>query len=76
MEIGKIMELKKRIDVFKNNHPKFFGFISAVRAKGLSEGAVMEIKFTAPDGEAIETAIKLSESDIEALRSIGSLLNK
>lgn len=73
MDFSKILELKKNIDVFKNNHPKFFGFVGAVRNKGLKEGSIFEIKVTTPEGENLETAIKLQQSDLEALNALLNL---
>ena len=65
-----MLELKKNIDTFKNNHPKFFGFLGAVKNKGLREGTIYEIKVTTPEGETLETAIKLQQSDIDALSAL------
>ena len=37
------------------------------------EGTVMEIKVTTPEGEVIETAIKLQASDLEAINDIAAM---
>lgn len=73
MDFSKILELKKNLDVFKNNHPKFFGFLNAARSKALKEGSIFEIKVTTPEGETLETAIKLSQSDLDALKDLLNL---
>ena len=73
MDFGKIMELKKNVDVLKGNHPKFFGFVKAVKSKALKEGSVFEIKVTTPEGENLETAIKLTQSDLDALQNLLSM---
>lgn len=70
MDFSKMLELKKNIDVFKNNHPKFLGFIGAVRNKALKEGSIFEVKVTTPEGETLETAIKLQQSDLDALSAL------
>ncbi len=73
MDLSKILEIKGKLDVLKRNHPKFFAFANAVRTKALKEDAIFEIKVTTPEGETLETAIKLTESDIEAIKSLGSI---
>lgn len=73
LNFSQLMGLKGKIDVLKANHPKFVGFVNAVNSRAIKEGTVMEIKVTTPEGEVIETAIKLQASDLEALNDIADM---
>lgn len=65
--IFKLKNLQKR---FVSDHPKFPAFLNAVRAKGLSEGTVLALSVTDPDGNVLETNIKLTKNDIDAYYEI------
>lgn len=71
-----LLGVRQKLDVLRANHPKFFGFINAVRMKGIKEGSIFEIKVTTPEGETLETAIKLTESDMEVLKDLLSMSAK
>lgn len=73
MDFSKILELKNKLDILKNGHPKFFSFLSAVQKKALKEGSIFEIKVTTPEGETLETAIKLTQADIDAIKDLSAL---
>ena len=50
---------------FTANHPKFPKFIAAASRKGvLAEGS------TTPDGETLETNLKVTASDLELIQQI------
>lgn len=53
-------------------HPKFPKFLKAASRPGvLEEGTVIEIKIVPQNGEGITTNIKISEKDLELLKSLG-----
>ena len=67
MGIGDIAKAKKAWDVFTANHPKFPAFLNAVKAKGIKEGTVISIKITGPEGESLETNIKVQKEDLDLI---------
>ena len=60
-------------NTFKSNHPKFPAFCQAVSRKGLKEGSIIEIAITTPEGEKIETNLKVKDSDLELLKQLSDL---
>ena len=69
--IGNIMKITGAWNTFKSNHPKFPAFCQAVSRKGLKEGSIIEIAITTPEGEKIETNLKVKDSDcINPVRTI------
>lgn len=57
---------------FQSRHPKFPKFLKAASRPGvLEEGTVIEIKIVPQNGEGITTNIKVSEKDLELLKSLG-----
>lgn len=67
MGIGDIAKAKRAWDAFTTNHPKFPAFLNAVKAKGIKEGSVIAIKITGPEGESIETNIKVKAEDMQLM---------
>ena len=52
---------------FNANHPKLLPFFSAAKGKAMTPGSVIEIAITDPNGEKIETNLRVQESDIELI---------
>lgn len=73
MDFGNMMKFVGAWNTFKGNHPKFPAFCKAVYQKGLKEDAIVEIIVTTPEGEKIETSLKVKASDLELLQTIGSM---
>ena len=48
-------------------------FCQAVSRKGLKEGSIIEIAITTPEGEKIETNLKVKDSDLELLKQLSDL---
>ena len=71
--IGNIMKITGAWNTFKSNHPKFPAFCQAVSRKGLKEGSIIEIAITTPEGEKIETKLKVKDSDLELLKQLSDL---
>ncbi len=71
--MGQMFKVMSAWSKFKSNHPKFPAFLSAIRKRGLKENMVIEVIITNPDGEKIETSLKLSASDIELLNELRSM---
>lgn len=73
MNPAKILKLKGAWDKFTQNHPKFPMFMNAIRSQGIEEGAVIEIIITSPEGKALSTNIKVSQSDKELFNELVEL---
>ena len=71
--IGNIMKIAGAWNAFKSNLPKFPAFCQAVSRKGLKEGSIIEIAITTPEGEKIETNLKVKDSDLELLKQLSEL---
>ena len=67
-QLGKLQELKKHLDLFRSNHPKFPLFLEA-----LEEGTLLEMSVTTPEGKHFETNLKLKPEDLEFIRAIQSM---
>lgn len=70
-----ILKIKNTINDFRARHPGFARFIKAIRKKGLPQGSVLEVKITFPEGQTMETNIRVSEEDLELLRTLSDLAN-
>ena len=61
---------------FTANHPKFPKFIAAAsrnllaHAGVLAEGSVIAMQITTPDGETLETNLKITASDLELVQQL------
>ena len=71
--IGNMMKIMNAWSTFKKNHPKFPAFCRAVSQKALKEGSIMEISVTTPEGEKIETNLRVKAEDLELLREFANL---
>jgi hypothetical protein len=75
MDFGNMMKLMGAWNTFKRNHPKFPAFCRAVHAKGLREDSVVEIIVTTPEGERIETSLKVKAEDLELIRNLTGMVS-
>ncbi len=76
MDFGNVMKLMSAWNLFKENHPKFPAFCKAVMKRGIREDSVVEILVTTPEGEKIETSLKVKAEDLELLGSLSSLMSQ
>lgn len=72
MDMGSMMKALGAWNTFKGNHPKFPAFCKAVMKKGIREDSVIEVIVTTPEGERIETSLKIQAGDLELLRNLSS----
>lgn len=75
MDFGNMMKLMGAWNTFKGNHPKFPAFCKAVAKQGIREDSVVEIIVKTPEGERIETSIRVQESDLELLRGLALMVS-
>lgn len=73
MDFTAIAKAKQALDTFNANHPKFIPFLNAASQKAIKEGSIIEIAVTGPDGEKIETNLKVTRSDIELIEMLKNL---
>ena len=66
----KLLELKNLWGAFTRRHPKFPQFLSAVQQTGITEGTVIEVQITPPDGRTFTTNLKVTAEDIEAVKNL------
>ncbi len=71
--MGQMFKIMGARSKFKSNHPKFPAFMKAVQKRGIKEDMVIEMIITEPDGEKIETSLKLTASDIALLEELRSI---
>lgn len=60
-----MMQFMAAIGTFKNNHPKFAGFIEHLIKVGVTEDTIIEVTVTRPGEEPMTTNMKVKQSDIE-----------
>lgn len=70
MDMGSAMKAFAAWNTFKSNHPKFPAFCQAVASRGIREDSVIEVIVTTPEGEKIETSIKVKAEDLALFQSL------
>lgn len=70
MDLNNMMKMMMAWNTFRKNHPKFPAFCQAALNKGLRVDSVIEIAVTTPEGERIETNLKVKQSDLDLLYSL------
>ena len=73
---GDAMKLMGAWNKFRQNHPKFPAFLKAVSDRGFKENMVFEVIVTEPDGEKIETSIKINAEDLELFSELKAMSQK
>ena len=76
MNPAMLFKLKNMQKNFVSDHPKFPAFLNAVHAKGLSEGTILALSITNPDGTTLETNIKLTKNDMDSYYEILNMSQK
>ncbi len=60
-----LMQMQQKFATFQKEHPKVLPFFKAVGNQALKEGSIIDVKVTTPEGENLESNIKLTANDIE-----------
>ncbi|MCR4901303.1 MAG: hypothetical protein K6A23_00475 [Butyrivibrio sp.] len=68
-----ILQLKSLWDKFRDNHPKFPMFLSALQNNGIKEGTIIDITITEPNGEKIQSNLKITASDMELFEQLKNI---
>lgn len=64
-----MLQIKKHLEKFNENHPRVVQFFHAVPAK-IEPDSVIEVVVRNPQGEEISTNMKVKEDDIELIRQL------
>ena len=70
MAIADRMKLLGAWKRFSEGHPRFAAFLGAVKREGLSEGTIIEVRVTTPEGKDLVSNLRLSAEDMELYRSL------
>lgn len=73
MDFGMMFKLGGMWLKFSKNHPKFAQFIKAFKKQGLVPDAVVDLKITYPDGNTIDTNLKITEDDLKMLEELKNM---
>ena len=68
-----LMQVMAAWNTFKGNHPKFPAFMEAIARQGIQEDSIIEIAVTSPDGNKIETNLKVKQSDLDLFNSFRNM---
>lgn len=66
----KLMQLQAVWNQFRGTHPRFPMFLNAVAENAIQEGTVLEFHVTTPEGKTYQSNLKLTASDLEAIRTL------
>lgn len=72
-QLSLMQKLKNELNAFRLNHPKFPLFLKAVSQDALTEGTVIEISVTTPEGKNYCSNIKLKAEDMEFINSLKTI---
>ena len=75
MDFGSLLKLKSLMSTFKETHPGVVAFLTDA-PDFASEGSVLEMCVTTPDGEKKVTNMRIKESDLELLRVVQDVIRK
>ena len=70
-----LMQIKPKLEKFQQRHPKFIQFFSFA-GKSVTEGSILKISVTDPEGKKIVTSIRVDQEDIELFQQLMSLTGK
>ena len=70
MDFGMLMKLGGLWGKFSKNHPKFPQFVKAVQKNGIKPDIVIDVKIAYPDGNVLDTNLKITESDMAILEEL------
>ena len=71
MNPAALLTLKKKWEEFSSRHPKFVSFLGCLKGKGMTEGSIIDITVTLPNGEKYQSNLKFTAEDIEAIKNLG-----
>ena len=72
MDLSTLFQLKTARSGFQRRHPKFVPFCRAAKTR-ITEGTVLEITVTPPDGQPLSMNLKVAAQDLDALNQLMGL---
>ena len=75
-DAGQAMKVMATFRKFQQNHPRFVQFFQDMLSHGITEGCVLEIKLTRPDGSSATTNMKVQPSDMELVAELKNMAAK
>lgn len=72
-QLARLQALKKHLEVFQKNHPRFQHFLNAVSRDARKKDSVIEINVTTPEGKKYVTNLKLKKDDLDFLQALQEL---
>ncbi|GFI23819.1 hypothetical protein IMSAGC011_02609 [Lachnospiraceae bacterium] len=74
MDFSAIMKFKGAWDTFTRNHPKFMPFMQAVGREAVTDGTIIEVKVTSPEGKEYNTNMKITQSDLDLFEQLKGMI--
>jgi hypothetical protein len=74
MDFSAVMKVKDAWDTFSRNHPKFMPFMHAVSREAITDGTIIEIKVTSPEGKEYNTNMKITQSDLDLFEQMKTMM--
>ena len=71
-----LLQIKEKIDMFRQEHPRMISFFRTINKKALTEGSVLEIKAISVDGREYVSNIKVTANDMELIRMMSGMGGK
>ncbi len=65
-----LLQIKPMIERFNERHPKFIQFFGYA-SQNLTEGSILELSITDPNGRKAVTNIRVTPEDIELIQQLG-----
>lgn len=73
MDFGMLLKLGGMWGKFSKNHPKFPQFVKAFQKNKLVEDTIIDIKIAYPDGNTLDTNLKITASDLALFEELKKL---
>ena len=70
-----LMQMKSLLTKFRQNHPKVPMFFSAA-SRAINEGRVIEISLTTAEGKELCTNMRVTQDDLEMVRTLAEMASK
>lgn len=71
-----ILQLKTMLTKFRQNHPESASVFSPAASKAINEGSVIEISLTTAEGRELCTNMRVTQDDLEMIRTLGEMASK
>lgn len=72
MNLKDMKNMRERLALFQQDHPKVLPFFNSIKDDGTRPGTIVELKVTSPEGRQSVMNIRLNENDVETLHMLMS----